>query len=287
MIISRIHGGVGNQMFCYAMGRALSLRHGVSDFLIDYVHDSSLNDTRYFALDQFDCPTLKEANSQQIKSLNLIKEKNFSFDKEMLNIKSGYLQGYWQSYKYFEDFKIDIIRDFQLGQRFLNKRILSILNEIKNSPNSVAIHFRRGDYLNSSHKIHGILPVNYYFEALNTIKRNIKNITKPIFRIFLFSDDIDTIKKEFYGSNLNIEYVSNVFEHDSRGNAITKDTSYEDLYLMSQCEHNIIANSSYSWWGAYLNRNPYKIVISPKQWFADKNMNSKTEDLIPKEWFRI
>ncbi len=134
---------------------------------------------------------------------------------------------------------------------------------------SISIHFRRADYL--KHEISetiGVQPLEYYYKAMSFIKTKVNN---P--HIFIFSDDIDWVRNNLK-CDLNVSYVSNNELKD-----------YEELLLMSKCQHNIIANSSFSWWGAWLNKNDDKIVVAPKKWFNNSVINTK--DLIPIDWITI
>lgn len=157
-------------------------------------------------------------------------------------------RGYMQSYKYFNN----------------NQDIIQGLFTPRDCPeiqwNCTSIHVRRGDYLKLS-DFHTNLNLSYYFEAIKIIRSK---------KYIIFSDDINWCKYNFKGEQF-------IF---SNNNLI------EDLKLMSKCEHNIIANSSFSWWGAFLNKNPSKTVIAPKQWFGP-NLNHNTKDLLPSEWIKI
>ncbi|MCK4744844.1 alpha-1,2-fucosyltransferase, partial [Candidatus Parcubacteria bacterium] len=199
--------------------------------------------------------------------LVITKEQHSHFDSKILKLIGNiYLDGYWQSEKYFKNIENSIRKEFTL-KNDLQLKAKKLLRKIKNTE-SISIHIRRNDYI--SHKpanqYHGVCHLSYYKKAINVI---IKKIDDPHF--FVFSDDIDWCKK-----NLKIKFPTIFVE----GN---KD--YEDLILMSKCKHNIIANSTFSWWGAWLNNNPNKIVIAPKKWFRKKSINTK--DLIPKTWIKI
>ena len=148
----------------------------------------------------------------------------------------------------------------KLHQKYLN---------LINNKNSVAIHIRRGDYLNDPKVrcIHGILGSDYYKKSINYIKKKVKN---PFF--FIFSDDIELVKKNFSFFN-NKKYIF-----------IDTKSSINDLYLMSNCKHFIIANSTFSWWGAWLSKNKRKIVCAPKRWLRAR---ISTPDIIPESWIRI
>ena len=196
----------------------------------------------------------------------IIYDNGFVFDERVLNLRDNkYLMGNWLSPKYFQD-----IRNILLGEIVLDKQLpektKTILNDIE-SCNSVSVHIRRGDYV--KYPKLGVCSDDYYKEAFEYFK---KNITNPTF--FVFSDEMDYVRKNLYFPE-NTHFVSNSNIKD-----------YEELVLMSKCSHNIIANSSFSWWGAWLNQNPNKIVIAPKIWRAD---GKSIADYVPKElnWIRI
>ena len=177
-----------------------------------------------------------------------------------------YLSGYWQGEKYLENTNYNINNYFKFN---CANKLTKISEKIKNT-NSVSIHFRRGDYVNNikTNTFHGLCGFNYYNNGIKFISKNISN---PIY--FVFSDDINWVKQNF-----KLNYPT-IYIEDNK--------DYEDMYLMSLCRHNIIANSTFSWWGAWLNKNPDKIVIAPQKWFADKVKNKNTNKIIPKEWIRI
>jgi len=191
------------------------------------------------------------------------------FHESILSLPDNvYLDGYWQSEKYFHDI-VDFLRNefsFVISPSIINQEMMDKIKKC----NSVSLHIRRGDYISNSEtmKFHGVLGTEYYRVSLNLIKEKIKD---P--EIFVFSDDIMWAK-----ANLDTDLPIHFIDHNGTG----KD--YEDLRLMSNCQHHIIANSSFSWWGAWLSANPDKIVIAPKQWFNDQSIDSK--DLIPNEWVK-
>jgi hypothetical protein len=149
---------------------------------------------------------------------------------------------------------------------------LIITNEIKNS-NSISIHIRRGDYVSNQHTndIHGLCSLDYFYKSVQYMNSKIYN---PIY--FIFSDDMDWVKKNFNTENLKYKFIET-----------NMNQNHLDLILMSYCKHNIISNSSFSWWGAWLNININKIVIAPKIWFANKKMNNLISDLIPNNWITL
>lgn len=294
MIIVKLIGGLGNQLFQYAVGKAVSLRHG-TEFRMDisgYKHQSGIT-PRAYALDTFnidECfasvdeigkfkntPRLKIASHFEkmlakflgIKTGNYFIEPRFCFNPEIFDLGAdAYMDGYWQTEKYFRDIESVIRREFILKDKFgiENKEITK---EIRNS-HSVSLHIRRGDYVAnvSTKKVHGTCTLEYYAEAIRHIAEKTEH---PVF--YIFSDDIVWVRE-----NLVIDYPT-VYVSDG----ILKD--YEELILMSYCKHNIIANSSFSWWGAWLNGNPEKIVVVPRQWFADASID--TSDIIPDTWIKL
>lgn len=292
-------GGVGNQMFQYAMGRNLaSLKNTALELDITWFDYFSKTTTpRYYSLPKFNiienlAPTKKIKKIQKYKKKNgkrhflhnlffadesiYIQEKQFNFNENILNVSDGtYLTGYWQSEKYFKNIENIIRKEFVLNDnpsQNYNKYLYDI-KKVKS--NSVAVHIRRGDYTDKIIKKNiGLCPLNYYH---NTIKKISEKVENPFF--FIFTDDIKWTK-----NNLKLKYpTSFISRKSSKYNYKNKD--YEELILMSKCKHNIIANSSFSWWGAWLNNNPNKIVIAPKKWF--NNLNINTEDLIPKQWIKM
>jgi hypothetical protein len=291
MIIVKLKGGLGNQMFQYAMGRALahrnevSLKLDISSYRVDSkrnYHLGFFNIIEEFASKQdiqhLTCPcnNLLALIFSRIRMRftpyrlrSLLKERTFSFDPAILNATGNVvLDGYWQSERYFKGISGIIRNEFTIKDDLSNnnKRFFC---EIKAS-NSVSLHIRRGDYVTNaeSSRMHGALSLNYYLEAIKYIS---ERVTCPHF--FVFSDDNPWVTQ-----NLRIESPCTFIEH----NGPEKD--YEDLWLMSHCHHHIIANSTFSWWGGWLNCYPGKIVIAPKRWF---NIDIDTRDLIPEDWIRL
>lgn len=297
MIIVRLVGGLGNQMFQYAMGKSLALRKK-TEFKLDksWLEKAfKIGTPRNYRLHYFNIrenfATTKEI--QKIKNQQggffvriisrlsgsdiphyrqtvINEQQDFVFDPNVYKInRDVYLQGYWNNEKYFKDDEKLIREEFEIKIP-PSKENLELLGKIKNC-NSVSIHIRRGDYVKDkkTNKHHGTCSLDYYKKAINLVS---DRITNPVF--FAFSDDIPWVKK-----NLKSKYP--IFYMDNNDD----EHSYEDLRLMSACKHNIIANSSFSWWGAWLNPNPDKIVIAPKKWLNDSNVD--TSDVTPKSWLRI
>jgi hypothetical protein len=180
--------------------------------------------------------------------------------------KNTYLQGFWQSERYFKDYEAEIRHDFRFRDSVT--QACKHLKEQVSSCNSVSIHVRRGDYVSnpSANKFHGLCSPGYYRDAVDHIAQSQKDI-----ELFVFSDDIAWCKE-----HLKLDQPLHFMETH---------TAYEDMYLMSQCRHHIIANSSFSWWGAWLNDKPGKRVVAPKQWFLDTSVN--TSDIIPDTWVKL
>jgi hypothetical protein len=278
-IVVILKGGLGNQLFQFAYAHALSKEYNAKLYLDISFFDKDARHGGYM-LDSFNLPqNIKYKNISQINKFTLRLDSKLN---GLLNkiFKLGYiaekyqnlnnrviLDGYFQNENLFKDYKKDLINIFSDINLRLDSKTLQIIEKIKNT-NSVSTHIRRGDYLNKNNiKIFNQLSELYYQNAINFIKdKREDNIT-----LFIFSNDIGWVKNNFK------EYKNIVFV-DNKNPLI-------DLHLMSLCKHNIIANSTFSWWGAWLNKNDDKIVIAPKKWFNDKSKN--TSDLIPKQWIKL
>ncbi len=284
MQIVKCLGGLGNQMFQYAFYRRLHLDGkdvalDISAF-DDYELHNGFEVGRIFGIN-INIANVSVVNKLQLKlsqatilqkliwrmfaSSPVVLQNKFDFHSEYLNFrKPKYLDGYWQSEKYFGAY-FDIIRnDFKFPQ--LNVKNKDYADKIQQTE-SVSIHIRMGDYVN--HPLHGgICTLDYYKMAIEKIN---SKIATPNF--FIFSNDVEWCKR-----NLQIENAIYVTGNDG-------ENSFRDMQLMSMCKHNIIANSSFSWWGAWLNSNPDKIIIAPNKWFNDPTINTK--DLLPDSWIQI
>ena len=207
---------------------------------------------------------------QTSNGITRIQEPSFLFDPSVLQHQGNlYLTGYWQSEKYFKDIASILCKEFS-PRKPLSART-EILRETMQRAGSVAIHIRRGDYVTNSqtNQMHGVLSLDYYREAMDYIASRHDKVM-----FYLFSDDVAWLRENFPESTqLHI-----VEPADSS-------RSYEDMILMSSCNHNIIANSSFSWWAAWLNGHTDKIVIAPQKWFNKADMD--TSDLIPENWIRL
>jgi hypothetical protein len=288
-------GGLGNQMFQYAFGRNLSIRHSTvlkldTSCLLD--RSPLKNFTfRDYGLTPFNIDAsfasaaeIKQYSSSRISKLAgyfsiyfpffpanvYLREPFFHFFSKALDAPDNtYIDGYWQSEKYFRDISGQLRKDFTLKEP-LSPNSRRLAAEISTSE-AIGIHVRKKDYLSNfqTKKYYTEAGENYYKRAMDLIASKISN---P--RFFVFSDEPDWFRKNVH-SDFPVVYVE--------GN--TGPASYEDMYLMSLCKANIIANSTFSWWGAWLNRNEAKIIITPQQWFTGKA--KKTMDLFPSDWIRI
>lgn len=292
MILSHILGGLGNQMFQYAASRSLSLacdmplRLDVSDFAGYGLHQS-------FELARvFSCPvTLAEPEDvravlgwqsskrirrimarpelQFLRSRHLVVEPHFHYWPGIWDVSLPcYLMGYWQSERYFTGVTHTIRADFTFRQPLVGRN-LELAHKI-GTVNAVSLHIRRGDYASNPKTLamHGMCSPAYYETAVRYIAERVE---APHF--FVFSDDMDWVR-----ANLNMKHPCCYVDHN-RGAA-----SYIDMQLMSLCRHHIIANSSFSWWGAWLNPRQDKIVVAPSRWF---NNGKDTKDLLPENWVSV
>jgi len=293
MIVSYIIGGLGNQMFQYAAGRALSQERNVP-LLLDTSDFARYGKHQGFELARvFSCPvTLAKPKDihailgwqsssrirhfavrpllEFLRNRRLIAEPYFHYWPNIRDVSLPcYLMGYWQSERYFTNVAQTIRADFTFKQP-LADRNLDFAQKIS-AVNSVSLHIRRGDYANNARALawHGMCPLNYYEAA---IKFMAERVHKPHF--FVFSDDMDWVR-----ANLNITYQCHYVNHNFDAE------SFNDMRLMSLCKHHIIANSSFSWWGAWLNPSTTKIVLAPKRWFNE--YPADTKDLLPEGWLSL
>lgn len=292
MVITRLIGGLGNQMFQYAAGRALSLERDVP-LLLDVSAFSNYQLHQGFELERiFNCKgdiaservveevlgwqysagvrrVLSRASMAAFRGNSFALEPHFHYWNGIKKTSSDcYLAGYWQSEKYFSAVADQIREDFsfKLPMSIDN---LEISSEVRKTE-SVSLHVRRGDYVSNINnvKTYAVCSIDYYKDAINLI---LSKFERPCF--YIFSDDVDWVR-----NNLKIECQHRYVVNNSSSE------SFNDMRLMSLCDHHIIANSSFSWWGAWLNADPDKVVIAPKRWFINKNL---TIDLLPSEWVTL
>lgn len=267
MIVVKLKGRLGNQIFQYAIGRHLALMNNTS-LKFDISGYKGVR-ASHLKLNAFGID-IKKANLFDKLLSKKYEEQSLDFDNNVLDSTGNiYLDGYWQSEQYFISIA-DVIRsDIELRDT-LSSANLEMLRQISET-DSVSIHIRRGDYVTHDcvTKTLGACSLDYYIAAVDYV---VDRISNPNF--FVFSDDT-----EWVSDNFKIDYPMTIVDINGA------ETAYIDLYLMSRCKNQIISNSSFSWWGAWLNNNPGKIVVAPYPWYNDKNMNS--EDIIPDSWHKI
>ncbi|WP_269931602.1 alpha-1,2-fucosyltransferase [Aminobacter sp. HY435] len=281
-IVSQIYGGLGNQLFQFAMGRAMALRS----------QSTLLLDKRYFAnnvtyrLGHFNTeqaltagrlPPLREHERLRYRlwrrlklKPHLLKENGLAFHPHLLEPTTNvWLHGYWQSERYFADVADTIRTDLRIVTPASdeNRRHLAMIAETP----AISLHVRRGDYLLPENQtLFAACTESYYARALELIASEMR--AEPL--VYVFSDD-----PAWARDNLSLPFEKRVMGHNGR------DDDYEDMRLMSACQHHIIANSTFSWWGAWLNPAPDKIVVAPATWFIDPK--AANPDIIPEHWRRI
>jgi hypothetical protein len=293
MIIVKLMGGLGNQMFQYAMGRRLSLlRKTALKMDTSFLNDRNFNGTkRKFELDVFssDIPVVTETDLNKFAAIQnskfkkgiqgmtpfiypyfTVAEPTHGYNADILNSPANSLLiGYWQTEKYFLPIQDVIRKDFQFKKPLEGRN--KALAEVMATGNSVSMHIRRGDYIQNpeTNSFHGICSDEYYAAAIELIKKKAGNI-----QLYIFSDELEWVK-----TNMNFDVPVTYVDNNTGNN------NYIDMQLMSLCKHNIIANSSFSWWGAWLNNSPGKIVVAPAKWFNDSSIN--VNDVIPEGWHKL
>ena len=283
MIISILEGGLGNQLFQYAIGRHLSIKNktklvlDTSNYLIEkkrhyelykYNIKAKVANIAICIFVRLSSKIIPKIRNKNILPIEYIKERDTYFNSEILTIKSNIiLDGYWQSEEYFKNIKDIILYDLSQLAEPDNKN-KNMLKRINNT-NSVCLHVRRDDYVSNPllKKYHGSLSPEYYVKAIQAIYDRTIN---PDF--FIFSDEPEWCKRNII-TNGPHTYV------DING----PDKAPEDLRLMSACDHFIIANSSFSWWAAWLSGYKGKIIIAPKRWYRKRDEG----DIVPKQWLRM
>ena len=291
MVISQVIGGLGNQMFQYAAGRALALAHDTS-LVLDTSGFKNYELHQGFELGRVFSAPFAEADAKDMTQVlgwrrhavvrrlldrlprnvvgagAYVNEPHFHHWPQFEALPAqSYLAGYWQSEKYFQRHALQIRKDFTFAPA--KGRNAELAAEIY-GVNAVSLHVRRGDYVSNpgTTAVHGLCSLAYYQDAIRVVIAQV-----PDARLYIFSDEIKWARQ-----NLQITVPHKFIEHNQG-----KD-SFNDMMLMSRCQHHIIANSSFSWWGAWLNGSSSKLVIAPEKWFAD---DKSTADLIPHQWMRL
>jgi hypothetical protein len=286
VVVCRLKGGLGNQMFQFAYGYARALRLN-AELQLDLSYFDK--DARHggFAIERFELSdkaeliklgfwskTLVKLEEQVIGRVDRVRgivHEERTLENRFFKYGSQlYLNGFWQNPSLFDVYTQQIKRAFRLKSFDYSSEFLNVKSEILHSQ-SVGVHFRRGDYVSDKNaaSVHGVLGEAYYLKAVQKIEESIEC---P--RYFVFSDDIKAAKKE-------LDFLENAVFVDS-----VSDSMVADMHLMSLCKYNIIANSTYSWWSAWLNDNDMKMVVAPKQWFSNQEKNQQCK-IIPSEWITV
>lgn len=292
IVITNLIGGLGNQMFQYAAGRALSLRNGAKLKL-------DISGFRGYPLRRYELDALsiqatvaEIANEPGIsthwsrwyarlnrwtgtrqamtESVPIYAEPHYKYDPAFMSITAPvHLTGYWQSERYFKEFADVIRRDF-VPKAPLDDSNAAVARLIEAS-NSVALHVRRGDYVTNpvAKNYHGTCTQDYYLRAIEFVKAKVANL-----QLFVFSDENEWVRDNMNFGVPTVHVTVNA-----------ADSGYRDMYLMARCKHQILANSSFSWWGGWLNPSSEKIVVAPRNWF--NGAVHDTSDLLPPSWIRL
>lgn len=293
MIITRLMGGLGNQMFQYAAGRRLALSNRtVLKLDLSYIQDRTPRKDftfRDYALSMFHIQA-EIATSAEVQSFynipnraigkllpmfwgknKYVRERYFYFDPAVLHLPDNrYLDGHWPSEKYFKDVEPVIRKDFTFRLP-LDDQARSIADQIR-SKNSICLHVRRGDYVTSESvaKIIGVMGLEYFTQAVDYLADRVENA-----EVFVFSDDTAWCRE-----NLRLKVPTTVVDPDYQGRR-----SEQDLHLMTLCKHFAISNSTFAWWGAWLANHPGKMVVTPAKWMNDPSLDTK--DIRPDDWIKL
>jgi hypothetical protein len=290
MIVSELMGGLGNQMFQYAIGKQLAIKNK-TDLFLDTHFLLDRSPRKDFSYRNYDLSIFNIApkfapveiskkyglSRSRIKkylqkiinpgNLQYIAQTDFNFVPDILNSPDNiYLSGYWQTEKYFKEIETILRADFSF-KNAIGENTKELVKKI-NGCNAVCLHVRRGDFV--TNPTHGTPGIDYYTSAEIII---LQKITNPVF--FIFSDEIDWCKENIHLSS-DTHYV---------GDEFTGEKCRDYFELMTLCKHFIIPNSSFGWWAAWLSNNNNKVVIAPRIWF--KNSSWNTIDLIPDTWIKI
>ena len=290
MVIIKIAGGLGNQMFQYALARALESKG--KKVLLDcsgYKVQTQMDTMRNYELDRFSIKIEKASQKEIARYYNhrqrcfyylsriikkdlskIIIEKEHRYLAQIAECDNKYLIGYWQSEQYFKIIRKELLEDFSFQNCKLSHQNKKLREELFNMKNSVAVHIRGGDYtITGNAALYGdICTREYYQKAFAYIEKIIGQA-----KFYIFTNDVIWTQQILSTNLKNVEIIDWNSEDDG----------WIDMYLMSICKHNIIANSSFSWWAAWLNQNKEKVVIAPSKW----QNGADIEDIVPEEWVRV
>lgn len=291
-----IVGGLGNQMFQYAFYLKIKHFYTNKETKIYTQRFSETLDNNGFEIDRI----FKVENNIEVKELSSLIDDSLSLKdrirRKLIGFKKTffletvfkynpkvfklhrrnnvYFRGLWQDELYFTDIRNQVLDTFNFRPFDKNSENYKISELIK-STNSISIHIRRGDYISNEKYLNilgNICTENYYNSAINYVLRNLKDVS-----FFVFSDDIEWVKSKY---SFLMNHPTTFINHNKGID------SYMDMQLMSYCKHNIIANSSFSWWGAWLNKNESKIVIAPEKWFKN-NKRLENNHIVPESWMKF
>jgi len=293
MIITRLAGGNGNQMFQYAAGLALARRHNTQLLLdINYLLDKSKryfrHENREYALDMFNISGRIAANRQIarftvprkgnkyvyhikkriLQEYHVVKEDDLaSWEEFMESPSDAYIEGYWQNTQYFQAIGKEIRTEYTFKNK-LPGQCTPLMKRIR-TDNAVCVHFRRGDFVN--HPTLDIVTLDFYYDALRLLSERIDSA-----KLFVFSDDISWCREKFKPKEYDCEFVDQL---------LAGPNGEYHLHMITACNHYIIPNSTFAWWGAWLSESPGKVVIAPKKWW-----NAQVESvnsIVPSDWITI
>jgi hypothetical protein len=303
MVTVLLRGGLGNQMFQYALGVTLAQANRTA-LKLNAVYLQDRLPRRKYTYRNFDLDIFTMGEDPGLTTLSqvaqrvpvpglwlgidvmrmgtrllvgaerVIREKSYAFDSGVLEERGDlFLLGYWQSEKYFADAEEELRKAF--GFKHSLEGLAKEIGQQIRSSNSTSLHIRRGDYAKLKHVEHvmGQTNLSYYEKAASYMSEHSKSAGIEPPTLFVFSDDIEWCK-----GKLTLPCSTIYLDQTSAGPKAS-----HHLQLMSLCRNNIIANSTFSWWGAWLNADPGKIVIAPERWFANK----ANEDIIPQDWIRM
>jgi hypothetical protein len=301
MIIVKIQGGLGNQLFQYASARRISIindipikldlktildanypfkyRLNMFNIVEQVAEDNEINKLVNVKGNPYLIALAKKSGINCIynKKTHVIEKSSILPDKKVLNCSHEvYLEGWLSSESYFKDIRNLLLYEFTLKNPSddYNKTVLKEISKCE----SVAVHIRRGDYAQNAY--FGLLPLSYYYKAISYIQ---ESIADPVF--YVFSNDIEWVKQ-----NLKLEGTFKFMDKNSQSQSISyTQNDYEDINLIRNCKHQIIANSTFSWWGAWLNENPAKQVYFPSLWYNDTKAQKQFENnnFIPSDWIKV
>jgi hypothetical protein len=288
MIVVKLQGGLGNQMFQYAIGKAMAKRHDSAfeldlDFLLDRTPNKAPGfvfrdyDLDVFSLNpriappgqerKYSRPGFLEKVFAGFKSKTVYREQFFHFNKDVLSIHPDvYLDGYWQSAKYFESVEKELRADFKFVHDIESQS--KKMHEDILQTDSICVNVRRADFLNNSY--HGVCGMSYFEPAIHQLASSLSN---P--KIFVFSDD-----PQWCLDNFKSKFSMEIVDHSHKGFKFSN-----QLQLMAACKHFIIPNSTFAWWAVWLSNKKESKVIAPARWFGDTTID--TRDLIPEHWMRF